>query len=64
MSEIDKRVFDVELEKRLEEYVDIARPGYADSGIPPLTAMQYAPAVVVSIGLTVAAILMGLFGIS
>ena len=64
MSEIDKHVLDAELGRRLEEYVDIVRPGHPDSRVPPLTAMQYLPAVVISIGLTVAAILMGIWGIS
>lgn len=56
-----KQVMNAELEKRLEEYVDIVRPGCSDSAVPPLTFAQYLPAIVVSIVLSVAVILMGIF---
>lgn len=57
----NKQRIDAELEKRLEEYVDTVRPGERDSAIPPLTFAQYLPAIVVSIVLTVAVILVGIF---
>ncbi len=60
MSESKQRM-DAELEKRLEEYVDTVRPGQSDSAVPPLTFAQFLPAIVVSIVLTVAVILMGVF---
>lgn len=60
MSE-NKQRMDAELEKRLEEYVDAVRPGQSDSAVPPLTFVQYLPAIAVSIVLTVAVILVGIF---
>lgn len=56
-----KQAMDAELEKRLEEYVDIVRPGCSDSAVPPLTFSQYMPAIAVSIVLSVAVILVGIF---
>jgi|GEM_PF-3687155 hypothetical protein len=54
-----KQALDTELERRLDEYVDIVKPGSPDSLIPPMTFAQYLPAVVVSVILTILAVVVG-----